>query len=159
HPHSRRNVVGLGLTDERMDEETVDSLECGFRDVLVRSMDRVSGLKPDDRLPASLGELRSRLGWGEKVGTKCSRLLWQLDNANRARHTARALSQERSDAGVLGVLGPVDALRLELDVPVESLLHGEHPEKPPIRRVQSKLVARLGFGLGGKRHGDAPGEA
>ena len=57
-----RDVVGLRVADERMDEQPVDGLERDLRQVLVRAMDRVAGLEPDDALPASLGEDPPRLG-------------------------------------------------------------------------------------------------
>src|SRR4029450_7031181 len=58
---SRGDVVGLGLADERMDEQAVDGLERAFRQVLVRAVDRVAGLAADDPAPATLLERFPRL--------------------------------------------------------------------------------------------------
>ena len=68
HPDRGGNVVGLRLADQRVDEEPVNALERRLGYVLVRPVDRVAGLEADDRLPASLGERRTRLGGRQQVG-------------------------------------------------------------------------------------------
>src|SRR5215210_81361 len=52
HPHVGGDVAGLGLADQRVDEEAVGDLEGALGQVLVRSVDRVAGLEGDDALPA-----------------------------------------------------------------------------------------------------------
>ena len=52
----------------RVHEQPVDDLEGAFLDVLVRTVDRVTGLEPDDRLPPTLRELGSGFGRREPVG-------------------------------------------------------------------------------------------
>ncbi len=61
HPHVSGDVALLGLADQRMDVEAVADLERGLRQVLVRPVDRVTGLERDDALPAPVGECLLRL--------------------------------------------------------------------------------------------------
>ena len=65
HPHVGGDVAGLGLADQRVDEEAVAGLQRRLGQVLVGAVDRVAGLEGDDLLPAARLEvglvLRRRL--------------------------------------------------------------------------------------------------
>ena len=58
-----------------MHEQPVDDLERALLDVLVRAVDRVAGLEPDDRLPAALARTRraSRPASGGTPGSRRAR--------------------------------------------------------------------------------------
>src|SRR5215204_315100 len=56
HPDVGRDVLGAGLADERVEEQSVDYLEGALLDVLVRAVHGIAGLETDDSLPALLGE-------------------------------------------------------------------------------------------------------
>ena len=56
HANVGRDVAGLRLADQRVDEQSVTGLERGLGQVLVGPVDRVTGLEGDDLLPATVGE-------------------------------------------------------------------------------------------------------
>lgn len=61
HANVGRDVAGLRLADERVDEQPVAGLGSGLGQVLVGAVDRVAGLEGDDLLPAAVRELLPRL--------------------------------------------------------------------------------------------------
>jgi hypothetical protein len=67
HAYVGGDIAGLGLPDERMDQQAVDDLESALGDVLVGAVDRVAGLKRDDCFPALLGEGSPGLGRREAI--------------------------------------------------------------------------------------------
>ena len=122
-----RGVVGLRLADERMDEQAVDRLERALRQVLVRAVDRVSGLEADDPLPALLGEDPARLGRVEReLGV---RRLRPLEDRHAAGEVERVLRVEPRHAGMRLVRRPEAALRLTLAVVGEDVLDVECGEE------------------------------
>ena len=68
HAHVGRDVVVLGLADQRVQQQAVDDLERGLLEVLVRAVHRVARLEADDALPLALGERAARVGRIERVG-------------------------------------------------------------------------------------------
>ena len=67
HPHRGRDVVALGLADQRMEQQAVANFERRLLDVFVRAMGRVASLKGDDFAPSALGERGARLARLEPV--------------------------------------------------------------------------------------------
>jgi hypothetical protein len=65
HPHVGRDVAGLGLADQRVDEETIRDLERALGQILVGPVDRVAGLESHYAPPAALIEGLARLVGGE----------------------------------------------------------------------------------------------
>src|SRR5918999_3014465 len=63
HTNVGRNVVPFGAADKRMDHQAVNDLECDLRQVLMRSVDRVPGLKGNHRLPPPACDLLPQLQW------------------------------------------------------------------------------------------------
>src|SRR5205823_3040571 len=94
----RRNVVRLGVADERVDEQTVDGLECDLRQVLVRAVDRIARLEADDALPAAVRERSTRLGGIARQLRKGGPR--PLKHRHLAREVERLLSVETRDTGV-----------------------------------------------------------
>src|SRR5215207_3754635 len=62
HAHVGRDVVRLGLADERVQQEPVGDLQRALLYVLVRAVDGVPRLEGDDATPAALAEQLARLG-------------------------------------------------------------------------------------------------
>jgi hypothetical protein len=67
HPDVRRDVLGAGLADQRVEQEAVDDFEGALLDVLVGAVDGVARLEADDALPALLGEHLAQLARGVVV--------------------------------------------------------------------------------------------
>ncbi len=61
HPDLGGDVVALGATHQRVDQQSVDAFQRNLRQVLVRPMDRVTGLESNERLPAPLRDLLADL--------------------------------------------------------------------------------------------------
>src|SRR5580693_8228617 len=61
HPDRGGHVVTLGLSDQRMDHQTVADFERGLLYILVRAMSRVASLEGDDFFPSPLAKHRTRL--------------------------------------------------------------------------------------------------
>ena len=58
HPRVGRDVVALGLADQRIEQQAVADLERRFLDVLMRAMHRIARLESDDAPPAFFGKER-----------------------------------------------------------------------------------------------------
>ena len=110
-----------------MDEEPVDGLERDLRQVLVRAVDRVPGLEPDDALPPALGEDPARLGRiARELGELGPR---PLEHGDAPGEVERLLRVEPRDAG-MRVVGRAEAvLGLALLVVLEGLLDLEHGDR------------------------------
>ena len=104
------HVVRLGLADERVDEEAVDGLQGGLGEVLVRPVDRVSGLEPDDPLPAALGEERPGVARGPCAAR--GRTALPFEDGHGSGGVVIRLAVEARDAGMGVVRGAKALLRL-----------------------------------------------
>ena len=156
HPHVRRDVALLGLADQRVDEEPVRDLERGLGQVLVRPVDRVAGLEGDDPLPAALVERRLRLRGRQVAAHERLLVVGKRLGLDRPGETPIALIADRRDAGVLVVGGPVDGLRLVLDVAVEDLIDGQRAEPLAVRGRELDHVADLALEVGRQGDRDRP---
>src|SRR5205823_8607599 len=94
----------LRLPDERMHEQAVDGLERDLRQVLVRTMDRVSRLEADHPLPGALGEDPPRLR--RIAGELGERLSGPLEDGHAAGQIDRLLRVEAGAARVGGFATP-----------------------------------------------------
>ena len=131
HPHVRRDVVGLRRADERVDEQAVDDLERALLDVLVRPVDRVAGLEPDDGPPAALARTSARVSRGRQAVVRRSR---RAPAARAPRACRRRSSRPRRTTaftpGWLEVVGPVDRRRPPCALSrLNGLGHAEHRDR------------------------------
>ena len=139
-----------------MHEEAVDGLERDLREVLVRAMDRVPGLKPDDPLPSALGEDPPRLGGIPRELRELR--LRALEHGDAPGEVERLLLVQPSNAR-MRVVGRAEALlRLALLVVLECLIDLEHGDGPAGLVGESDAVAR-GRRVDGEAHGERPRQA
>src|SRR5207302_8495607 len=97
-----------------------DRLQRRLGQVLVRAVDRVAGLEPDDALPAPLGERGAGLGRVQGELREGRRL--PLEHGDASGQVPRLLLVEARDARMLRVGRPEAALCLALLVVVEDAL-------------------------------------
>src|SRR5439155_19526900 len=91
-------VVCLRVPDERMDEKAVDRLQGDLGQVLVRPVDGVPRLEPDDALPATLREGPACVrGVERERGNRRGRT---LEYGDPARGVGRRRGVEAGDPGM-----------------------------------------------------------
>ncbi len=114
HPNRGRNVITLGFSDQRVEQQPVDDLQRHLLEVFVRSMDGVAGLEAHHRLP---GALRFDLSYlhRRQVELRKSRARSGQRHHVAADGPAPGLIQN-TNAGVRAVIGSIDAERLTPDV-------------------------------------------
>ena len=156
-----RNVVGLRLAHDRVNQQPVGHLERALGQVFVGAVDRVSRLKRDDGIPASLLEDCARALGIEVVLRKLG--LRQLDHRDRSTHPHLALGVERGDSGVHLVVGLEDRARLLVAVHGVAVAHLEQRERLTAPSDQRDLLALLQpvgeLALRAEGDGDRPGHA
>ncbi len=156
HPHVGGDVAGLGLADQRVDEEPVAGLQRGLGQVLVGAVDRVAGLEGDDLLPAARLEVGLVLGRRLVAAHEGLLVVGQRVDLDRAGEHPVALLVDRGDAGV-GLVGrPVDLLGLALDVALPDLLDGEPAQRLALVAGQGDDVADLALEVGRQGDRDRP---
>ena len=110
HAHRSRDVVAFGLTDQRVQKQSVDDLESDLLQILMRAVHGVARLEPDHGLPAALTFDRPDLGGGEvelrKAGAGSS------ERHHLAAEGPAAGVVQCADSGVRIVLGRVNGNRL-----------------------------------------------
>src|SRR6266566_5170633 len=152
----RRYVVGLGVADQGVDQQSVDRFERALREVLVRAVDRVAGLEANHALPSTLCENRAGL---RRIERKLrERRPCALEDRHFAGQIERLLLVEPGDAGVRRVRGPKRVPRLALLVVFEDLVHLEHGDR------LARLVGQCDLVVGrrsveGETDGQRPGQA
>ena len=156
HPHVGGDVAGLGLADQRVDEEPVAGLQRGLGQVLVGAVDRVAGLEGDDPLPAALLEVGLVLGRRLVAAHEGLLVVGQRVDLDRAGDAAVALLVDRGDARVLLVGGPVDLLGLALDVALPDLLDRDPAERLAFVAGELDDVADLALEVGRQGDRDRP---
>ena len=160
HAHLGGNVIGLGGTHQRVDEQAVDHFERALGQILVGAVDGIPGLEGDHGVPFALGELGAGSVGGEGVVDK--RLIGQLvDQHHRAAEVDRSRLTHRRNAGVGPIGGSVDALGLVILIGAELVVHRHDREHGAVRMGQGDVLverAAFGFLIGHlKTDGDAPG--
>ena len=156
HAHVGGDVAGLGLADQRVDEEPVAGLQGGLGQVLVGAVDRVAGLEGDDPLPAALLERPARLLRGQIAAHEGVLVVGQGVGLDRAGDTAVALLVDGGDAGVGVVGGAVDLLGLAAAVALEDLLDGQPPQRLALVAGELDHVADRALQVGGQGYRDRP---
>ena len=91
HAQICRNVIAFRLTDERVQEQTVDDLEGDLLQILVGAMHRVPRLKPHHGSPAEIRHPRTHLEWGQVMLREPRRRLGQRDHRAGDRMTSLAV--------------------------------------------------------------------
>src|SRR5215207_5656009 len=163
HPYRSRDVVGLRLADQRVEEEPVHGLQSALLDVLVGAVDGVPGLEADHPSPALLGEelpelVRLVVVAGERPVV---RLLLQERHLPAQEHLSLAV--EGTYAGVLQVGRTVDLPRLALLLVGVAVLEEHRGDHAPVAVLKGYLLA-LAYGVrlvlaDGERDGHAPHQA
>src|SRR5262245_8048614 len=150
-----RHVVGLRLADERVDEQAVDGLERALRQVLVRAVDRVTGLEADDAAPASFLErlarvrgIQGELGEGRRGA---------VEDGHLAGDVQPMLRVEARDSGMGLVRRAEAALGFALLVVFEHLLDLEDSQRRPFAVGEGDAVS-FGRRFDGQAHRKRPGE-
>ena len=156
HPHVGGDVAGLGLADQRVDEEPVAGLQRRLGQVLVGAVDRVAGLEGDDPLPAARLEVGLVLGRRLVAAHEGLLVVGQRVDLDRAGDAAAALLVDRGDAGVLLVGGAVDLLGLALDVALEDLLDLDPAQRLAFVAGELDDVADLALEVGRQGDRDRP---
>ena len=137
-------------------EEAVDRLERDLRQVLVRTVDRVARLEPDDAAPAALGELGSRLG--RVLRQLGERRLGPLEHRDASREVERLLLVQPRDTG-MRIVGRAECLlRLPLSVVLVRLADVEHGDELAALVGERDTVARRRR-LDGQADGQRPRQA
>src|SRR6187551_1972026 len=156
HPHVSGDIAGLGLADQRVDEEAVAGLQRSLGQVLVGAMDRVAGLESDDLLPAARLEVGLVLGRRLVAPHEGILVIWQRVDLDRAADTAAALLVNRGDPGVGLVGGAVDPLCLTLGIALPDLLDLDPPQRLAFVARQRDRVADLALEVGRQGDRDRP---
>ena len=122
HARRRRDVVALGLADERVQQQAVADLERRLLDVFVRAMNRIPRLESDDPAPSTLGEERARRCRIAPEFRK--RLVGRTpQHSDWSGHEHVALFVQARYARVRRIFGPIHAVRLAPFVVRERLRH------------------------------------
>src|SRR5918998_3433508 len=159
HPYVRRDVLGAGLADQRVEEEAVDYLERALLDVLVGAVDGVARLEADDALPALLGKDLAQLARGVVVLGERLRVRVVDEEGDLAPDQGVLLAVDGGDAGVLFVRRAEDLAGLALPV-VGELVLDEHGGEDAAIAVHERDLVALGDGTGlGVVHGEGDREA
>src|SRR5579883_391931 len=89
HTHVGRNIIALGIADQRMKIQAIDRLQRALLDILVSAVDGVARLKTNYPSPAPFRETLARLLWSIAILRKD--LLLQSKYAHRAAQEHLAL--------------------------------------------------------------------
>ena len=137
-----------------MEEEPVDLLERHLGEVFVSAVHRVAGLESHHGRPSALGECGAGLRRsGGKLLGRGGR------DADRAGDRRAALREQRGDAGVRGVVGPVHLASLRIEIALEDLLDGDGAENTialVAKRDDRALTRELAGVAGGKGDREGP---
>ena len=137
------DVVRLGLTDQRVEQEAVHDLQRGLLDVLVRAVDGVAGLEADDCPPTPLRERGAGLRRVFAVGTQLRLQILALDDGDRASNEHFVLAVDGGDSGVSLVCCAEDVLGLFLLVVGVDLVHGQDAQVPAGMILEHDVVAQF----------------
>ena len=127
-----------------MDQEPVAHLQSALGQVLVSAVDGVARLEGDDGRPAPLAEGVAGGGGRQAVlGELLARLVLgrDSDDLDWPGHEPLALLGDVLDAGMLPVLGSVDAGHLQLLVVRVDLLDVDHGQERPVGMLQRGALA------------------
>ena len=139
-----------------MNEEPVDGLERDLREVLVRAVDRIACLEPDDALPPALREDPARLcGIARELGELRCR---PLEHGHAAGEVERLLREEPRDARVRLVGRAEAVLGLVLAVVRVGLLDLEDGQSAAALVGERDAVSAR-RGVDGEAHGQRPRKA
>ena len=126
--HVGRDVAGLELAEQRVDQHAVAGLDGDLGEILVRAVHRVTGLERRHRGPAVFLELFTGFGRRQELVAVLFLELADREHLHRTGDVHLALGHDHLDARVLEVGGLVDhhALVRLVDAVLLGHLHGGH---------------------------------
>ncbi len=142
HPRVVIDVSGTRHADDRVQQEVrLGLVSRAHRELLVRAVHRIAGLKGDHAPPAELAEALAQLA--RRVAQVPEIVVRGRGHAaQRPADVHRMRTIQGVDPRMRSVLGAVDALRLDAPVRGPDVLHFVHGDQHALRIPQRDLHAR-----------------